>query len=627
MAKSSSKAKERQGKTKKSKSVTAAESQSARLEVALECAKIGMRVGPLHGTRNDICTCGDAECDRSGRHLRTPNGFDDATSNPDKIKEFSSDYPKAKFAIATGIAGMIALKVTGEAAHAAVAEDLKSTRTVEISDGKSTFFLLKVRSEYIPEGSVLLSKGVRILGRDRFIVAPNELASKTGLHFVNPPGGVDIADAPGCLLARLCARRHGINPKPWSAGSTQVKFECKPIDMKCLVGAIELVDPGKVERHMRSIEQTGPRMPPAVRVVNAEAPLYQLLTERCQVEALKSLGATTIDCIVVEADTDGGWVWQIAELFNQPQKTVLEKAELATICLENIQSKGGQVAQPKGGHQPKDRSMSTTSSILGISRRDLGRFEKIAAISDEAKTEILGTELENIQSALEEIARAPRDEQVAKVLERKEWYSTPRGTRSAAAKSAGTSKASAGANEDAEETGADEPTDTPAKQAGDVGDDTDESDTDSPPTALSDNDEEPEISPKEREKRLRVLKCLWEEHLAPEWKDTDTETRVQFKTEVLGLGETFSPHKEATDFVRKTIEGRQWIHAKEVYANTDEHGFSRKAVRGALASLGYRLKKKGRENYGAWIYKSTDRDFSSMTEREPDEDEKDYFDS
>jgi hypothetical protein len=490
--------------------------------------------------------------------------------------------------------------------------------------------LLKVRSENIPDGSVLISKGVRILGRRRFIVAPDELASKTGRRFVNRPGIADIADAPDRFLACLRALRHGINPKPWSAGSTQVKFECEPIDVTSLIGAIEPVDPAEMERHKRSIEETGPRRPPVVRVVNAEKPLYELLTEWCQVEALKNLGAATIDCIVVEADSAGGWVWKIAELFNQPQKTVLEKAELATTCLDNIREKSGQIAQPKGGHQPKDRSMTTTSRILGVSRRDLGRFEKIAAILDDAKSVILGTEVENIQNALEEIARTPRDEQVEKALVLKERYALARGKRSAAANSAGTLKASAGANEDAAEAAADESTDAPVQKAGDGADDTDGSSGESPPIVPGNEDHEPEISPKERKKKLHVLKRLWEKHLAPEWKDTDTETRFRFETEVLGLGQTLTPHQEAKDVVRKTIDGRQWIHAKEVYANTDEHGFPRKAVRGALASLGYRLKKKGRENYDAWIYKSTDRDFKErlfMTEREPDEDEKDYFES
>jgi hypothetical protein len=275
--------------------------------------------------------------------------------------------------------------------------------------------------------------------------------------------------------------------------------------------------------------------------------------------------------------------------------------------------------------------MTTTSRILGVSRRDLGRFEKIAAISNWAKAEIRGTTMEDVQTTLLEIAAVSHAKQFAKVLELKESTCEPQGANSAAAMSAGPPEVKArDAEDDAEEAAADESTDAPAKKAGDVGDETDESGSESPPIVPGDDDHEPEISPKEREKRLRVLKRLWEEHLAPEWKDTDTETRFRFKTEVMGLGETFTPHKEATDVVRTTIEGRQWIHAKEVYANTDEHGLSRKAVRGALGSLGYRLKKKGRENYGAWIYKSTDRDFKDrlfMTEREPDEVEKDYFDS
>jgi hypothetical protein len=86
-------------------------------------------------------------------------------------------------------------------------------------------------------------------------------------------------------------------------------------------------------------------MPPAVRRLETDDTLYEVLTDRCHVEALKSLGAKTIDCIVVEADEDGGELWQFAELFNQPQKTVLERAELATRCPQLIRSNGGQSAQ------------------------------------------------------------------------------------------------------------------------------------------------------------------------------------------------------------------------------------------------------------------------------------------
>jgi hypothetical protein len=55
-------------------------------------------------------------------------------------------------------------------------------------------------------------------------------------------------------------------------------------------------------------------MPPAVRLIEdtigrPDVPLYEVLTDRCYVEALKSLGATTIKCVVVDADEDGRLVW------------------------------------------------------------------------------------------------------------------------------------------------------------------------------------------------------------------------------------------------------------------------------------------------------------------------------
>jgi hypothetical protein len=78
-------------------------------------------------------------------------------------------------------------------------------------------------------------------------------------------------------------------------------------------------------------------------------------------------------------------VFELAELFNQPQKTVLERAELAMQCVEIIRRKVGQIARPRGGRQENDRGLGTAERILGVSRRDLGRYEKIAGISAEAK--------------------------------------------------------------------------------------------------------------------------------------------------------------------------------------------------------------------------------------------------
>jgi hypothetical protein len=148
---------------------------------------------------------------RAGQHLRTPNGIADATSKPEDIKEFWRQWPNARAAIAAGVAGMIALKVTGDAAQAAL-EALDKDRalkyTVAIRDGKSTIFLWKTLNETIPEGSVRLEKGVTVLGRKKFIIAPNDVnATECARHFVDGQSiARAIAPAPDWLLARVRPR-------------------------------------------------------------------------------------------------------------------------------------------------------------------------------------------------------------------------------------------------------------------------------------------------------------------------------------------------------------------------------------------------------------------------------------
>jgi hypothetical protein len=262
-------------------------------------------------------------------------------------------------------------------------------------------------------------------------------------------GQVDIAAAPDWLLARLRPHVLGIKAKPPSPGAQKVRFTTVIVDVNCIVDGNDPFDAEEVKLRAQSISETGPRMPPAVRLDGGfrdDLPLYSVLSDRCQVEALKSLGATHVECILVDADDDGAVIWQLAELFNQPQKTVLERAELAMQCVEIVRQKVGQSATPPGGRQPKDRGMGTAERILGVSRRDLGRFEKIAGISAEAKEEARRAGLDDSQTALLAIAAVPAGQQLAKVRELKQEYADGRRKPSVPAKSkksAGSSAAAA----------------------------------------------------------------------------------------------------------------------------------------------------------------------------------------
>jgi hypothetical protein len=297
-------------------------------------------------------------------------------------------------------------------------------------------------------------------------------------------------------------------------------------------------------------------------------------------------------------------------------------------CVGIVRRKAGQHA--RGGQQANDRGMSTAARILGVSRRDLGRFEKIAGISAEAKEEARRAQLDDNQRALLAIANLPAEKQVEKVRELEDQYSGGRRKRSAAAKSTSPSTVSTDDVEDdadESETDADSPRAAPShkvpkEKPSRVKEDASDSETDTESPSTVPDDEEPEISPallrKRDEKKLQTLKAIYAEHLEPEWKD---KIQLQYVTEVLGVSAADIAHKEAVDFVIMMIDGRQWIHAMEVYANTDEHGFKRKHIRGALAYLGYRLMKKGRLNQLAWICKIADKDRVPFSMRYVDDDD------
>jgi hypothetical protein len=628
-------------KAKKKKKRGVTQSNSAQMRTALECAKVGLRVAPMHGRKKRLCTCGDKDCKRAGQHLRTPNGIADATSKPEDIKEFWSQYPKAKIAVATGVAGMIALKVTGDVAQAAISEDLAAQSTVEIIDGNSRIFLWKTLVENIPDGSVKLEKGVTVLGRNKFIIAPNELdASEGARRFASGPNQVDIAQAPDWLLGRLRPRLLGIDTVGVSAGSNGVRFKTATIDVKSIIDWNRPCDPAEIKLRARSISETGPRMPPAVRLLDGETPRYVVLTDRCQVEALKSLGATAIRCVVVDADEDGALVWQVAELFNQPHKTTLERAELAMKCVEILRRKGGQHAQ--GSKQPNDKGMSAAERVLSVSRRDLGRFEKINAISAEAKKQVRLAGLDDNQNALLAIAELPTEKQAEKVRELADQYSEGRRKRSAAANSTTPPTVSTDNDEDdadEPEDGADNERHTPPDKGseedafhGEGDADEPEAGAESPPTVP--DGEELDISPdhvrKRDEKKLQTLKAIYAEHLEPEWNDASPEVQLEYVIDVLGVSAGAIAHAEVVDFVIKAIDNRSWIYASELYADTDAHGFKRKDIRGALAYLRYRLWKKGRINQLSWIYKAIDKDRVPYSMHELDDSDlsdDDYYNS
>lgn len=151
--------------------------QSDFVEAALEYAEAGLPVIPLHGINGDKCTCGNAECSAPGKHPRTKNGLDDATTDESEIRRWwsSKQWPDASIA---GVGGEY------------LCLDIDAKR-----DGNSALEKLIADNAPLPDTAVALTgeyKGVR--GCHYWFVVPQgrQVASKVALR-----PGVDIRCARG----------------------------------------------------------------------------------------------------------------------------------------------------------------------------------------------------------------------------------------------------------------------------------------------------------------------------------------------------------------------------------------------------------------------------------------------
>ena len=77
------------------------------LNAALDYAKRGLKVFPVHGIVDGVCTCGDPECPESqrGKHPVLSRGFLVASTQERQVREWWTKYPNANIGARTGRVG------------------------------------------------------------------------------------------------------------------------------------------------------------------------------------------------------------------------------------------------------------------------------------------------------------------------------------------------------------------------------------------------------------------------------------------------------------------------------------------------------------------------------------------
>ena len=81
-------------------------------QAAVDYAKEGWAVLPLHSTFNKVCSCGKKSCPTPGKHPRTAHGVKDATRDLSMIEQWWTQWPDANIGLATGqVSGRVVLDV------------------------------------------------------------------------------------------------------------------------------------------------------------------------------------------------------------------------------------------------------------------------------------------------------------------------------------------------------------------------------------------------------------------------------------------------------------------------------------------------------------------------------------
>jgi Bifunctional DNA primase/polymerase, N-terminal len=554
------------------------------LQVSQLLASHGPAVVPSHGLKDGRCTCRDEKCKHPGRHPRTIHGLRDATTDGEVIDQFWMRWPKARVIVATGQQGIIAVTARGrkgQQALDALAGD-EAVETLEFRGRRTHTYLVRVPEEAVPNGQVTLAEGVVIHGRGRFIVVPrnvtrpgrykqlfdNEIAlgpswllrllgapapsdtphlQKDGANAV-PTDGSDEDTASSESLMISEREKATVHERPAISERTfseTLSFELKMLDLDWIVipDGTPPCNEDKVRALAESYRITNVPAPLTVRVLTFRTkdawPTFRLLSDPYELETLKRLGIKCAECFVVEGDTRER-LWRLARLIHHPEVKCLDRALAVMEWVGFTREKGGQVAHPPGGKQPHDKGFSAAERVLGVSRRDLRRFSRIASISAEAQEIARGAGLDAIQIALEEIADEPPEQQATKALELKERYRKPRRNRAASAETNASTDAQQGpVVEDQPAPGA-APSADESDQQEEEQDDQQHPAVESPaigPADASEGTNEPpsvlDRRPDEDEKFER-FKFRWEQYLADDWEQETERFHRRFIKTVLG---------------------------------------------------------------------------------------------
>lgn len=142
------------------------------MRFALRYARLGWHVFPVHSVRHGRCTCGEAACERQGKHPLTPHGFKDATTDRSTIRQWWTIWPWANIAVATGkVSGIVVLDVDGGEGEASLRSLNIETPLLRSRSGKGWHHYYKYPGMSVESG-VRVVPGVDVRADGGYIIVP-----------------------------------------------------------------------------------------------------------------------------------------------------------------------------------------------------------------------------------------------------------------------------------------------------------------------------------------------------------------------------------------------------------------------------------------------------------------------
>jgi predicted P-loop ATPase len=182
------------------------------LDTALSYAARGWHVFACHTPTENGCSCRNPDCNDVGKHPRTKNGLNDATTDEATIRRWWTMWPQANIAIRTGaVSGLVVLDNDSYKGGDASLHELEQSysplpETVLSLTGKGQHYCFAYPGTHVKNGVESLGAGLDIRGDGGYIIAPPSLHA-TGRRYVweviHDPEDMPLAPLPAWLLA-LC---------------------------------------------------------------------------------------------------------------------------------------------------------------------------------------------------------------------------------------------------------------------------------------------------------------------------------------------------------------------------------------------------------------------------------------